>query len=65
MMLPTPGPEDDLVYGSPDTIAQTVAALRDAGAGGVMIQFRIGDMSWDAMESSMRLFAEKVMPRFT
>ena len=59
------GPEDDLVYGSPDTIAQTVAALQDAGAGGVMIQFRIGDMSWDAMESSMRLFAKKVMPRFT
>ena len=59
------GTEDDLVYGSPDTIAQTVAALQDAGAGGVMIQFRIGDMSWDAMEISMRLFAKKVMPRFT
>ena len=59
------GPEDDLVYGSPDTVSEVVAALRDAGAGGVMIQFRIGDMSWDAMESSMRLFAERVMPRFT
>ena len=59
------GPEDDLVYGSPDTMAETVAALRDAGAGGVMVQFRIGDMSWDATENSMRLFAERVMPRFT
>lgn len=59
------GPEDDLVYGSPDTVAETVAALEDMGVGGVMIQFRIGDMSWDAMESSMRLFAEKVMPRFS
>ena len=27
------GPEDDLVYGSPDTVSETVAALRDAGAG--------------------------------
>ena len=59
------GPEDDLVYGSPDTIAETVAVLEDAGVGGVMIQFRIGDMSWGATESSMRLFAEEVMPRFT
>ena len=59
------GPEDDLVYGSPDTMADTVAALRDAGAGGVMVQFRIGDMSWEATENSMRLFAEGVMPRFT
>ncbi len=58
------GPEDDLVYGSPETVAETVAALQDAGAGGIMIQFRIGDMSWEAMESSMRLFAEEVMPRF-
>ena len=59
------GPEDDLVYGSPDTIAETIAALEDMGVGGVMIQFRIGDMPWDVMESSMRLFTEKVMPRFS
>ena len=59
------GPEDDLVYGSPETVAETVAALQDAGAGGIMIQFRIGDMSWDDAVSSMRLFAEKVMPQFS
>ena len=41
------GPEDDLVYGAPDTVSETVAALRDAGAGGIMIQFRIGDMPWE------------------
>lgn len=59
------GPEDDLVYGAPDTVSETVAALRDAGAGGIMIQFRIGDMPWEAMESSMRLFSGEVMPRFS
>ena len=59
------GPEDDLVYGSPVTIAETVAALQEAGAGGIMIQFRIGDMSWEAMERSMRLFVEEVKPRFS
>ncbi len=59
------GPEDDLRYGSPDTIAETVDALQQAGVGGLMIQFRIGDMSWHATENSMRLFAEKIMPQFT
>ena len=59
------GPEDDLVCGSPDTVSETVAELRQAGAGGIMIQFRIGDMSWEAAESSMRLFADKVMPQFS
>lgn len=59
------GPEDDLVYGTPDAMAEVIAALEDAGAGGIMIQFRIGEMSWEATESSMRLFAEKVMPQFT
>lgn len=59
------GPEDDLVYGAPDTVSETIVALRDAGAGGIMIQFRIGDMPWEEMESSMRLFSEEVMPRFS
>lgn len=59
------GPEDDLVYGSPETVAETVAALQEAGVGGIMVQFRIGDMSWDAAESSMRIFAEQIMPKFS
>jgi alkanesulfonate monooxygenase SsuD/methylene tetrahydromethanopterin reductase-like flavin-dependent oxidoreductase (luciferase family) len=59
------GPEDDLVYGSPDTVAAIVAELGDIGVGGVMIQFRIGEMTWKQTEDSMRLFADSVMPRFT
>ncbi|MYE53656.1 MAG: LLM class flavin-dependent oxidoreductase [Chloroflexi bacterium] len=58
------GPEDDLVYGSPEKIAEVVAELDDIGVGGVMIQFRIGEMTWEQTESSMRLFADNVMPRF-
>ena len=59
------GPEDDLVYGSPETLAKVVAELDDIGVGGVMIQFRIGEMTWEQTENSMRLFADSVMPRFT
>ncbi len=58
------GPEEDLVYGSPEKIVYAVAALQAIGVGGLMIQFRIGDMSLQACENSMRLFAEKVMPQF-
>ena len=58
------GPEDDLVYGSPETVAGVVAELEDIGVGGVMVQFRIGEMTWEQTESSMRLFADRVMPRF-
>lgn len=61
----TAGPEDPLLYGSPDTVAETIAALEDAGAGGVMVQFRIGDMPREISERSMRMFAEEVMPRFS
>ena len=59
------GPEDDLVYGSPDTVSEIVAELESIGIGGVMIQFRIGEMTWKQTANSMRLFAEEVMPRFS
>ena len=59
------GPEDDLVHGSPETVAAIVAELDDIGVGGVMIQFRIGEMTWKQTEDSMRLFADCIMPRFT
>ena len=58
------GPEEDLVYGSPETVSEIVAELDDIGVGGVMIQFRIGEMTWEQTENSMRLFADSVMPRF-
>ena len=59
------GPEDDLVYGSPEKVVAIVAEINDIGVGGMMIQFRIGEMTWEQTENSMRLFADCVMPRFT
>lgn len=54
--------ERGLVYGSPATVAEKLADLDKAGLGGLIIHFRLGPMSWDDAESSIRLFAEKVAP---
>ena len=54
--------ERGLLYGSPATVAEKLANLEKAGLGGLIIHFRLGPMSWDDAESSLRLFAEKVAP---
>jgi len=51
-----------LIHGSPETVCEKLTALRDIGVGGIIIHFRLGTMSWNAMENSLRLFADKVAP---
>jgi hypothetical protein len=34
------------------------------GIGGLIIHFRLGAMTYEQNEHSLRLFAEKVMPQF-
>ena len=50
--------------GSPATVSERVARLRDMGIGGLILHFRVGPMSWSDNERSLRLFAREVMPRF-
>ena len=57
-------PENALITGSPDTVAEKIKPLDDMGIGGLIIHFRIGAMTYQQNERSLRLFAEKVMPRF-
>jgi alkanesulfonate monooxygenase SsuD/methylene tetrahydromethanopterin reductase-like flavin-dependent oxidoreductase (luciferase family) len=56
--------EHGLVYGSPETVCEKLAELQKIGVGGLIIHFRLGPMSWEAAENSLRLFAEKVAPEF-
>jgi alkanesulfonate monooxygenase SsuD/methylene tetrahydromethanopterin reductase-like flavin-dependent oxidoreductase (luciferase family) len=56
--------EQGLIYGSPETVCQRLAALGDMEVGGVIIHFRLGPMSWEDTENSLRLFAREVAPRF-
>ncbi len=51
-----------LIYGSPATVRERLEPLRQTGVGGVIIHFRLGPMSWEHTEHSIRLFAEQVAP---
>ena len=56
--------ENSMIFGSPDTVAERIERLQRIGIGGLILQFRVGPMSWEDNERSLRLFASEVMPRF-
>ncbi|MCE2457352.1 MAG: LLM class flavin-dependent oxidoreductase [Dehalococcoidia bacterium] len=56
--------ENSMIFGSPDTVAKRIERLQGIGIGGLILQFRVGPMSWEDNEASLRLFANEVMPRF-
>ena len=56
-------PTKGLVYGSPATVAKSMAELAATGIGGVIISFRLGAMPYDVAAESMRLFMKEVAPR--
>jgi alkanesulfonate monooxygenase SsuD/methylene tetrahydromethanopterin reductase-like flavin-dependent oxidoreductase (luciferase family) len=62
----TGGDMDDLIAGSPDTVAARVQGLADIGVNHVLVRF-LGEWPGETRsisEASMRLFAREVMPRF-
>ena len=54
--------EHALVYSSPATVAEKLAPLKATGAGGLIMQFRLGPMNLEQTAASLRLFADKVIP---
>ncbi|MDR3530391.1 MAG: LLM class flavin-dependent oxidoreductase [Rhodopila sp.] len=54
--------EHALVHGSPATVAEKLSALKATGVGGLIIQFRLGPMSYEQTANSLTLFREKVIP---
>jgi alkanesulfonate monooxygenase SsuD/methylene tetrahydromethanopterin reductase-like flavin-dependent oxidoreductase (luciferase family) len=54
--------EHALIYGSPATVAEKLAAVDAIGVGGVIMSFRLGPMNHEVAASNLTLFAEKVMP---
>jgi alkanesulfonate monooxygenase SsuD/methylene tetrahydromethanopterin reductase-like flavin-dependent oxidoreductase (luciferase family) len=68
MPLPSQAPparsvvEHSLVYGSPATIAEKLAPIAATGVGGLIMQFRLGPMSYEQTASSLTLFRNAVMP---
>lgn len=56
--------EHSMICGSPATVAERLAKIDEIGVGGIILQFRIGQPSYDIVENSIRLFMEKVAPEF-
>ena len=54
--------EHALIHGSPPTVAEKLAAIDAIGVGGLIMSFRLGPMPHELAASSLRLFADKVMP---
>ena len=54
-----------LIHGSPERVCEELSELYEMGVGGVIIHFRLGPMSREAAENSLRLFAGKVAPEFS
>jgi alkanesulfonate monooxygenase SsuD/methylene tetrahydromethanopterin reductase-like flavin-dependent oxidoreductase (luciferase family) len=56
--------DHSLIYGSPDTVCEKLEELRRIGVSGLIIHFRLGPMTWETTENSLRLFADQVAPEF-
>jgi alkanesulfonate monooxygenase SsuD/methylene tetrahydromethanopterin reductase-like flavin-dependent oxidoreductase (luciferase family) len=54
--------EHSLIYGSPATVAEALAKVDAIGVGGVIMQFRLGPMTYDDVAQSLTLFMGKVAP---
>lgn len=54
---------EDMIYGSPDTVARLMNDFASAGVGTMMCGFLIDLDNMPQLERSVRLFKEEVMPR--
>jgi len=58
------GRGDGVIYGSPATVAEDIAALDRLGIGGIIAVFRMGPMSHEAATQTLGLFMREVAPQF-
>ena len=56
--------KETVLFGSPERIVDGVREMQEAGVGELLCWMNFGGFSPDLVKRSMRLFAEKVMPRF-
>ena len=61
---PPPGEvvEHAFLAGSPQRVAEQIAALRDAGVRNLLLNMNVGQIAPDKVERSIRLFGDKVLP---
>jgi alkanesulfonate monooxygenase SsuD/methylene tetrahydromethanopterin reductase-like flavin-dependent oxidoreductase (luciferase family) len=54
--------EHGLVHGSPATVLRKLKPVLETGVGGMIIQFRLGPMTYDQTAKSLELFQSQVAP---
>jgi alkanesulfonate monooxygenase SsuD/methylene tetrahydromethanopterin reductase-like flavin-dependent oxidoreductase (luciferase family) len=55
---------ETVAFGSPDTVARKVEAMKAAGVGQLLCWMNFGGLPQDKIRRSMELFAKEVMPHF-
>ena len=55
---------DPFIVGTPEQVAEQITMLHDIGVPNLMMTFNVGNMPPEAVERSMRLFANEVAPEF-
>jgi alkanesulfonate monooxygenase SsuD/methylene tetrahydromethanopterin reductase-like flavin-dependent oxidoreductase (luciferase family) len=55
---------ETLAFGSPDTVARKIQAMREMGTGHVLCWMNFGGLPQERIHRSMELFAREVMPHF-
>lgn len=56
-------PKHALLFGSPPRVAEQIAELEATGAGGAILAFRLGPMTYEQAARSLTLFMKEVVPR--
>ncbi len=56
--------EHVFLAGTPKRVAEQIAELKEAGVRNLLLNANMGQMAPDQVERSMRLFGEKVLPKF-
>ena len=65
---PLPAGEDfekACIVGTPDQVAEQIAALRDLGVRNLMMKLNVGEMDTHAVQKSIKLFGQHIMPKFS
>ncbi|MEM7406929.1 MAG: LLM class flavin-dependent oxidoreductase [Pseudomonadota bacterium] len=57
-------PEHAVICGTPDTVIAELETIAETGVGGLIAQFRLGQMSYEQTARSLELFMTHVAPRF-
>ena len=63
---PLPAGEDfekACIVGTPDQVADQIASLRDLGVRNLMMKLNVGEMDTRAVQKSIKLFGQHVMPK--